>query len=183
LLARQSNKAQSECVPIAERFPRERESDEIIVVEGKDGQTGRGMTGMVSLMVGGVRKDSENSRRHSSAPQACKFARIDSEGGKQEEKVEREIKTVRERKRGRSSSVEGKRGRRVKYLTDTATKRPEQTTNKQTKTSILRLYGACSHEARTASRFSNSPTCPTLLLREMGRKAEGRSASLASFVP
>jgi len=74
----------SECVPIAERFPRE-----TIIVEGKDGRkedgrTGRGMTGAVSLMVGGVREDSENSRRHSSAPQACKFARIDSEGGKQE---------------------------------------------------------------------------------------------------
>jgi len=33
----------------------------------------------------GVRKDSENSRRHSSAPRACKFARIDSGEEKQRE--------------------------------------------------------------------------------------------------
>lgn len=56
----------------------------------------------------------------------------------------------------------GAREERVKYLTDAATKRPEQTTNKQTKTGIRRLHGACPREPRSPSRFSNSPACPRL---------------------
>lgn len=42
-----------------------------------------------------VWKDSENSRRHSSAPRACKFARIDSgrekRRGKEKERRAREV--------------------------------------------------------------------------------------------
>jgi len=90
-----------------------------------------------------VWKDSENSRRHSSAPRACKFARIDSG---------REKRRGKERQRGEIIAGSGKtreRERRVKYLTDAATKRPEQTTNKQTKTGIRRLHGACPREARS----------------------------------
>lgn len=106
-----------------------------------------------------VWKDSENSRRHSSAPRACKFARIDSgreERGGNERRREREGEIIA------GSWKTRERARRVKYLTDAATKRPEQTTNKQTKTGIRRLHGACPREARSPSRFSNSPACPTL---------------------
>lgn len=52
-------------------------------------------------------------------------------------------------KRGGASARERDR---VKYLTDAATKRPEQTTNKQTKTGIRRLHGACPREERSRAR-------------------------------
>lgn len=91
----------------------------------------------------------ERVNLHGSIPE-----RRDEEEEELTEMVEKEDDEEKERKREREHRREprenaGARGARFKYLTDAATKRPEQTTNKQTKTDIRRLHGACPREARS----------------------------------
>lgn len=93
-----------------------------------------------------VWKDSENSRRHSSAPRACKFARIDP--GREERGGKGRDSASERADHRRFTENAGAREERVKYLTDAATKRNKQQTSKQKPASAVSAAPARASRAR-----------------------------------